>query len=100
MTSSVRGRSGWCRWPRAACPTSPAPTVTPPDFDYDRELLDTLRAGRGRSWRISAEELDKRGNIELRTWITLLGAVGDVRAEGHCYEPSWHHGNAVVEWPL
>ena len=50
--------------------------------------------------RISGEELDKRGNIELRTWITLLGAVGDVPAEVYCYEPSWHHGNAVVEWPL
>jgi 2,3-dihydroxyphenylpropionate 1,2-dioxygenase len=72
-----------------------------PDFEYDRELLDTLRAGRGRELaRVSGEELDKRGNIELRTWITLLGAVGDVRAEVYCYEPSWHHGNAVVEWAL
>jgi len=72
-----------------------------PDFDYDRELLDTLRAGRGRELaRVSGEELDKRGNIELRTWIILLGAVGDVGADVYCYEPSWHHGNAVVEWPL
>ena len=60
-------------------------------------------AGRGprpRAGRLTGEELDKRGNIELRTWITLLGAVGDVRADVYCYEPSWHHGNAVVEWPL
>ena len=40
------------------------------------------------------------GNVELRTWITLLGAVGDARADVYCYEPSWHHGNAVVEWPV
>jgi hypothetical protein len=26
--------------------------------------------------------------------------VGDARAQVYCYEPSWHHGNAVVEWPL
>jgi hypothetical protein len=26
--------------------------------------------------------------------------VGDARALVYCYEPSWHHGNAVVEWPL
>jgi len=26
--------------------------------------------------------------------------VGDARARVYCYEPSWHHGNAVVEWPL
>jgi aromatic ring-opening dioxygenase catalytic subunit (LigB family) len=72
-----------------------------PEVDYDRRLLDTLRDGRGGEWaRITAEELDKTGNIELRTWIIVLGAIGDRRAEVYCYEPSWHHGNAVVEWPL
>ncbi|HKX01294.1 MAG TPA: hypothetical protein VJX71_02240 [Methylomirabilota bacterium] len=72
-----------------------------PEFDYDRGLLEVLADGRGRELaRLTGEELDKRGNIELRTWITLLGAVGDVRADVYCYEPSWHHGNAVVEWPL
>jgi hypothetical protein len=38
--------------------------------------------------------------VELRTWITLLGALGDARAEVLGYEPSWHHGNAVVTWPV
>ena len=38
--------------------------------------------------------------MELRTWITLLGALGDARAEVLAYEPSWHHGNAVVAWPV
>jgi hypothetical protein len=54
---------------------------------------------RGREPRVTGGA-DKRGEIELRTWITLLGAVGDVRADVYCYEPSWHHGNAVVEWPV
>ena len=72
-----------------------------PDFDFDRRLLETLAAGRGDELAaITAEELDKAGNVELRTWITLLGAVGSSRADVYCYEPSWHHGNAVVEWPL
>ena len=72
-----------------------------PDFDYDRRLLDVLREGQGqRLGAVTAEELDKTGNIELRTWVTVLGAVGAVRADVYCYEPSWHHGNAVVEWPL
>src|SRR5438309_395607 len=44
--------------------------------------------------------LDKAGNVELRTWITVLGAVGGAKAEIYCYEPSWHHGNAVVEWQV
>ena len=72
-----------------------------PDFEWDRAMLATLREGRGADTaRLTADELDKAGNVELRTWITLLGAVGDARAEVLCYEPSWHHGNAMVTWPV
>lgn len=72
-----------------------------PDFDFDRRMLETLTAGRGRDLAaLTGEELDKTGNVELRTWITVLGAVGAVPADVYGYEPSWHHGNAVVEWPL
>ncbi len=72
-----------------------------PDFDWDRRVLDTLRDGRGAELAaLTGEELDKAGNVELRTWITVLGAVGAAKAEIYCYEPSWHHGNAVVEWPV
>jgi protocatechuate 4,5-dioxygenase beta chain/2,3-dihydroxyphenylpropionate 1,2-dioxygenase len=72
-----------------------------PDFEWDRQMLSTLTAGRGaETARLTGEELDKAGNVELRTWITLLGAVGDARAEVLCYEPSWHHGNAMVVWPV
>jgi 2,3-dihydroxyphenylpropionate 1,2-dioxygenase len=72
-----------------------------PDYDFDRALLASLAEGRGADTaRLTGEELDKAGNVELRTWITLLGAVGAARAEVLCYEPSWHHGNAVVAWPV
>jgi 2,3-dihydroxyphenylpropionate 1,2-dioxygenase len=72
-----------------------------PEFDWDRRVLEQLGQGRGRELAaLTGEDLDKAGNVELRTWITLLGAVGDARALVYCYEPSWHHGNAVVEWPL
>jgi aromatic ring-opening dioxygenase catalytic subunit (LigB family) len=72
-----------------------------PDIEWDRNLLERMQAGRGRELAaLTGEELDKAGNIELRTWIAILGAVGGARADVYCYEPSWHHGNAVVEWPL
>ena len=72
-----------------------------PDFDWDRQMLASLVAGRGaEAARLTGEELDKAGNVEFRTWITLLGAVGDTPAQVLCYEPSWHHGNAMVVWPL
>ncbi len=72
-----------------------------PDFDWDRSLLSALTEGRGaETARLTGEELDKAGNVELRTWITLLGAVGPARAQVICYEPSWHYGNAMVTWPV
>lgn len=72
-----------------------------PDYEWDRQMLATLAAGRGvDTARLTGDELDKAGNVEFRTWITLLGAVGEARAVVDCYEPSWHHGNAVVTWPV
>lgn len=72
-----------------------------PDVAWDRRLLAALEAGRGAETAdLTGAELDAAGNVELRTWIVLLGAVGPVRAEVLCYEPSWHHGNAVVAWPV
>jgi 2,3-dihydroxyphenylpropionate 1,2-dioxygenase len=72
-----------------------------PDFEFDRRMLETLAQGEGRELaKITGDELDKTGNVELRTWITVLGAAGPARANLYCYEPSWHHGNAVVEWLL
>ncbi len=72
-----------------------------PDVEWDRAVLARLQAGRGPELAtLSSEELDRAGNVELRTWITVLGAVGEAKAQVYCYQPSWHHGNAVVEWPL
>ncbi len=72
-----------------------------PDHAFDRQLLQALAQGRGaETARLTGAELDEAGNVELRTWITLLGAVGGARAEVLCYEPSWHHGNAVVAWSV
>jgi 2,3-dihydroxyphenylpropionate 1,2-dioxygenase len=72
-----------------------------PDFEFDRQLLRQLEAGRGSaSARFGAAELDRAGNVETRTWITLLGAVEDRQAEVLTYQPSWHHGYAVVNWPM
>jgi len=72
-----------------------------PDYDWDRQTLDRLVAGRGaETAALTGEELDKAGNVEFRTWITLLGALGPARGRVICYEPSWHHGNATVTWPV
>jgi 2,3-dihydroxyphenylpropionate 1,2-dioxygenase len=72
-----------------------------PDTAWDRQTLETLKHGGGDALaRVTAAELDATGNVELRTWITALGAVGSAKADVYCYEPSWHHGNCVLEWPV
>jgi hypothetical protein len=42
------------------------------------------------------------GEIELRSWIVLAGAVGAVRAQVLAYEPLYRGlmGMAVAQWPL
>src|SRR3989442_3953387 len=57
-----------------------------PEFDYDRRGLNLPTPGRGPELAAStAPERDKMGNIELRTWATLLGAVGDPKPDVYCY---------------
>ena len=76
------------------CLTSFMRTIVSKSTAFDKFL-----AGDSNAARIHPI-LRRTGNVELRTWITLLGAVGDVRADVYCYEPSWHHGNAMVTWPV
>jgi 2,3-dihydroxyphenylpropionate 1,2-dioxygenase len=72
-----------------------------PEFDADAEILALLERGEGsRLLSMSAERLDEIGNTELLTWITLLGAIGDRPAEVLSYQPTWHHGLGVVNFPL
>ena len=57
------------------------------------ELVDIMPWPARRAVNIAAE-------LVVIAFFVLLGAVGAVPAQVYCYEPSWHHGNAVVEWPL
>ena len=42
------------------------------------------------------------GDIELRSWIVLAGAVGEVPAQVLAYEPLYRGlmGMAVAQWPV
>jgi 2,3-dihydroxyphenylpropionate 1,2-dioxygenase len=73
-----------------------------PDFEFDRKLLDELQAGHGEALLgCSPQRLDETGNVELRTWLVAMGAAGAGRPfDLYTYQPSWHHGYAVGEWPL
>ncbi|MBV8084805.1 MAG: hypothetical protein JO247_08315 [Chloroflexi bacterium] len=73
-----------------------------PDFDFDHQLLDELKAGHaGALLDCSPQQLDATGNVELRTWLVAMGIAGrDRRLNVLTYQPSWHHGYCVGEWDL
>lgn len=78
------------------------PKYPNPEFDFDRELLGRLAKGDGAVMRqMSSKLLDEKGNVELRTWMVLMGVIGaETPATIVHYEPCWHHGHAVLYWNL
>src|SRR4051812_12364781 len=67
------------------------------DFDYlaiappDRGNIDELM-------KLTAEQLDEVGNTEMLPWYPLFGALGATPAELITYQPTWHHGHAVMRF--
>lgn len=70
-----------------------------PDLETDRRIFERLAAGNLR-WLLSLTdaEMDRSGNIELRSWLILAGAVGDREPQVTRFETNWHHTYAVLGW--
>lgn len=71
--------------------------------EFDHRILAQMEAGEGyRLAEITNEEIIGNGEIELRSWITMLGAIGDSRPERLVYEPFYRGimGMAVGYWGL
>jgi hypothetical protein len=69
--------------------------------EFDRRCLDHMRNGEGhRLGELTSADLLHHGDIELRSWIALLGAVGDRRAQLAVYEPFYRGmmGMAAAAW--
>lgn len=69
--------------------------------DFDRQALDLMARGEGEKLSLlSSQDLLDNGDIELRSWITLLGAVGKTPAQILAYEPFYRAimGMAVAYW--
>jgi protocatechuate 4,5-dioxygenase beta chain/2,3-dihydroxyphenylpropionate 1,2-dioxygenase len=78
------------------------PKYPHPNFDFDRALLRALERGEGSRLReMTSVQLDEAGNVELRTWMVVMGIIGAERpATVVTYEPCWHHGHGVLYWEL
>lgn len=71
------------------------------DEDFDRNLLTAVGAGRGSDLaRLTSSDLLAHGEIELRSWILALGAIGDVKPELLIYQPIYRAlmGIGVAAW--
>ena len=71
------------------------------DEDFDRKALEKMRAGRGSELAdLSSADLLRSGDIEMRAWISVLGAVGARKPELLVYEPLYRGlmGMAVGFW--
>jgi len=70
-----------------------------PDFEFDRWCIRELENGHSESFLdLTVEQLDEVGNTEMLPWAPVLGAVGKQHMELLSYQPTTHHGHAVVRF--
>ena len=72
-----------------------------PDVAGDEQLLAAVGTGNLRALLARDDNtLDHDGNVELRSWLILAGALGE-RVRNHVsMEPSWHHVYGIVGWTM
>jgi len=65
-----------------------SPRIGEIDAEFDHQLLEILREGKGRTLAdYSLEQLQQAGDSEFLNWMVVLGAVGDAKAEATYYMP-------------
>jgi AmmeMemoRadiSam system protein B len=70
-----------------------------PAYDSDRWCLTELENGHSDSFLdLTTQQLDEVGNTEMLPWAVALGAIGEQHAELYSYQPTSHHGHAVVRF--
>jgi aromatic ring-opening dioxygenase catalytic subunit (LigB family) len=70
-----------------------------PAFDFDWWAIAQMERGNIEPLlSLSNEQLDEVGNTEMLPWMVLFGAIGSQPAELLTYQPTWHHGHAVMRF--
>jgi catalytic LigB subunit of aromatic ring-opening dioxygenase len=71
--------------------------------EFDRQLMATLARGEGEKLaQLTSQDLLENGDIEFRSWMVVLGAVGSVPTKVNVYEPIYSAigGMGVAYWDL
>jgi aromatic ring-opening dioxygenase catalytic subunit (LigB family) len=79
-----------------------SPRIGEIDTQFDHQLLEVMRQGKGRSLvDTSVEDLLKAGDSEFLNWMVVVGSVGDAKAAYTSYMPDLvATGWGFVSWKL
>ena len=70
-----------------------------PDFDFDYWAIAQMEKGNHEAlFNLTSEQLDVVGNTEMLSWMIMFGVIGDQPGELITYQPTWHHGHAVMRF--
>jgi 2,3-dihydroxyphenylpropionate 1,2-dioxygenase len=70
-----------------------------PAYDFDWWAIAQLERGNMEALlSLTSEQLDEAGNTELLPWMVMFGAIGSQPGELLTYQPTWHHGHAVMRF--
>jgi 2,3-dihydroxyphenylpropionate 1,2-dioxygenase len=70
-----------------------------PAYDFDWWAIAHMERGNHEALLgLTSEQLDEVGNTEMLPWMVLFGAIGNQPGELLTYQPTWHHGHAVMQF--
>jgi 2,3-dihydroxyphenylpropionate 1,2-dioxygenase len=70
-----------------------------PAYDFDRWAIAQMERGNTEAiLSLTNRQIDEVGNTEILSWAVMFGAIGAQRGELLTYQPTWHHGHAVMRF--
>ena len=70
-----------------------------PAYDFDHWAIGQMERGNMETiLGLTNRQLDEVGNTEMLTWAAMFGAIGSCPGELLSYQPTWHHGHAVMRF--
>jgi 2,3-dihydroxyphenylpropionate 1,2-dioxygenase len=70
-----------------------------PAFDFDYWAIAHMERGNNDALLdCTIEQLDEVGNTEMLPWLIMFGAIGNTPGDLITYQPTWHHGHAVMQF--